>query len=595
MTNGTNGAGPNGVTATIMRSQYRFMELAREKAQSGPSLPGAGGAYHVRTIPPSRSGTPPTAPPASTAAPPVAPAARPPSDSTNRCFRLISFRLIMAPVMRPSRRLFAMVGPLLALAFAKPAAATLVLALDLPALVARADQISVVDVVSVKTSWNPDHNRILDHRRFRGRRLLEGIGGAGVARRGRAAGRVARRPHHAGRGDAPVLAGRASAALSPLPAADAGPGDRRGDGPGQAPPATGRGDRPLDGERPRARGRRLRPHHAGLGRGVHGAGAAARRSADRGAGARDRRRRRRAMKRAQAGALVAAALALATPRPAAAFVRYVTEYNAPFFWAETTVAITGYPNDFNQSSMTPDQVAGAVAGAAAAWSSGQNACTYLRARDVDVGRPDPAGGQRRPQLAHLPQHRLVPHGRQGRLRHGLRRFGAGGHDRHGEQGDRRDPRLPTSRSTSLHLPMGRRGPDPDLDGDMDLQNALTHELGHLIGLDHTCYDSLTSSTAVRPDDNTGAPVVDCSSADAEVKATTMYPSATPGDIEKRTLAPDDQNAVCTIYSVNNPPPALDAGCVQCATAGDPTPGGLLAALAAIGLMLRRRRTGAARS
>lgn len=53
-----------------------------------------------------------------------------------------------------------MVALLVALAFAKPAAATLVLALDLPTLVARADQIAVVDVVSVKTSWNADHNRI---------------------------------------------------------------------------------------------------------------------------------------------------------------------------------------------------------------------------------------------------------------------------------------------------------------------------------------------------------------------------------------------------------------------------------------------------
>jgi polyphosphate kinase len=38
-----------------LRSQYRFMELAREKAQSGPPLPGAGGAYQVRTTPPARA------------------------------------------------------------------------------------------------------------------------------------------------------------------------------------------------------------------------------------------------------------------------------------------------------------------------------------------------------------------------------------------------------------------------------------------------------------------------------------------------------------------------------------------------------------
>jgi hypothetical protein len=63
--------------------------------------------------------------------------------------------------MRPSRRLLAMVAAVIALASAKPAAATLVMALDLPTLVSRADQISVVDVVSVKASWNAEHNRIL--------------------------------------------------------------------------------------------------------------------------------------------------------------------------------------------------------------------------------------------------------------------------------------------------------------------------------------------------------------------------------------------------------------------------------------------------
>jgi polyphosphate kinase len=39
-----------------LRSQYRFMELAREKAQAGPPLPGTGGTYHVRPTPPARPG-----------------------------------------------------------------------------------------------------------------------------------------------------------------------------------------------------------------------------------------------------------------------------------------------------------------------------------------------------------------------------------------------------------------------------------------------------------------------------------------------------------------------------------------------------------
>jgi len=71
VTNGAAANGANGVPAKAVRSQYRFMELAREKAQSGPALPGAGGAYHVRTTPPSRSGTTPGTPATAAAAPAI--------------------------------------------------------------------------------------------------------------------------------------------------------------------------------------------------------------------------------------------------------------------------------------------------------------------------------------------------------------------------------------------------------------------------------------------------------------------------------------------------------------------------------------------
>ena len=63
--------------------------------------------------------------------------------------------------MRPSRGLIAMLAPAAALALSLPAAASLILALDLPTLVTRADQISVVDVVSTKEAWNAEHDRIV--------------------------------------------------------------------------------------------------------------------------------------------------------------------------------------------------------------------------------------------------------------------------------------------------------------------------------------------------------------------------------------------------------------------------------------------------
>jgi hypothetical protein len=48
-----------------------------------------------------------------------------------------------------------------AVASSLPTAASIVIALDLPSMVTRADHIAVVDVVSVKAAWDARHERIL--------------------------------------------------------------------------------------------------------------------------------------------------------------------------------------------------------------------------------------------------------------------------------------------------------------------------------------------------------------------------------------------------------------------------------------------------
>lgn len=105
---------------------------------------------------------------------------------------------------------------------------------------------------------------------------------------------------------------------------------------------------------------------------------------------------------------------------------------------------------------------------------------------------------------------------------------------------------------------------------IDLQNTLTHEIGHFIGLSHPC----------------GDPGLPACSSDPGYVQTTMYPQTTAGDVAKRTLSPDDVAGLCAIY------PASGGGC-GCGSGG--APGVVAALLAIVALRPRRRSTGSGRA
>jgi MYXO-CTERM domain-containing protein len=137
----------------------------------------------------------------------------------------------------------------------------------------------------------------------------------------------------------------------------------------------------------------------------------------------------------------------------------------------------------------------------------------------------------------------------------------------------------------------------------DLENTLTHEFGHLQGLDHTCKDAATPANAV---DQDGNPPPLCSMlgslpTDQRIQITeaTMFNSATPGETKKRSPEQDDINGVCSAYPLDQA--AKHSTCKHtnlgdyqttgCGILPHPASGvtAWLLALLAIALVARRRR------
>ena len=243
--------------------------------------------------------------------------------------------------------------------------------------------------------------------------------------------------------------------------------------------------------------------------------------------------------------LLAVSLLIAgtTPAPAArAYVRSRTASGIAVAWDQSCVKMVVHNSDI-PAPLTPAIVLAATSAAGAAWGREEFTCTPLRVTTTATSEPaGPATNDgvnrvmfRRDKWCRVPADPAVPCYDPAMLAVTTLTSSVDGVI---IDADIEVNAVDHSWDDLVKNPMG---------AGEDLESALVHEFGHLIGLAHTCWDG-TGKT--RPIDNAGKLVPACGAADNVLRATVMFPTTMKTTPIRRVLAHDDATAVCQIYAPN---------------------------------------------
>jgi hypothetical protein len=302
------------------------------------------------------------------------------------------------------------------------------------------------------------------------------------------------------------------------------------------------------------------------------------------------------------GLALAAVMALAASAggPALGYVRTTTETNKAFRWADPRINVQLYTAN-PPPYLTREKLLAAAQASAATWSQPQVECTSITLSVTEVnGEEAPVAYDKNNRITfRRVEWRKTPcdPAKESCAPYDGRALAITSVFALKSDGTVLDSDMELNAVNYRWADVAADGSTLNTPGEKihDLQNTMTHEFGHLIGLDHNCYDS--SAGRPRAIDNLGQPVPNCNDATAVMRAATMFNSASPLDIDKRDLTADDIQAVCEVYPkgqtpVNPPGDDPETGCGVAgggAPASQAAPWLLLVGLGAVAVRLRARR------